>query len=155
MRCFFRFFLLVILALPVAAKPSSAKTKSVLTINIAYLVQEQSRPKTLSNLEPYVADKGEPGAELAIEDNNTTGKFTKQKFTLKKIIVPASGDQGGGKKDNPGKRKLELKRLWNRISPLIDNNSWLDVPPCIWEFKAAQSSAKANHISDSCRCAGF
>jgi ABC transporter substrate binding protein (PQQ-dependent alcohol dehydrogenase system) len=58
-------------------------------VNIAYVAQEQqSGPLTLSNLDPFVKNKGLPGAELAIKDNNTTGQFTGQEFVLNKFIVP-------------------------------------------------------------------
>ena len=46
------------------------------TINIAYLTQELTPPAALSNLDPFVKDKGVIGAELGITDNNTTGDFT-------------------------------------------------------------------------------
>lgn len=62
------------------------------TINIAYLTQEQEAPPALSNLDPFIVNKGEPGAELAADDNNTTGQFTGQHFVLKKFIVPVSGN---------------------------------------------------------------
>jgi ABC transporter substrate binding protein (PQQ-dependent alcohol dehydrogenase system) len=62
------------------------------TINIAYLTQEQEKPKALSNLDPFIANKGEPGAELAIDDNNTTGQFLKQRFVLKKFLIPVTGN---------------------------------------------------------------
>ncbi|MEQ1530154.1 MAG: ABC transporter substrate-binding protein [Methylococcales bacterium] len=64
------------------------------TITIAYLTQEQKIPPLLSNLDPFIQNKGQLGAELAISDNNTTGQFTGQKFVLKKFIVPESGDVG-------------------------------------------------------------
>jgi ABC transporter substrate binding protein (PQQ-dependent alcohol dehydrogenase system) len=69
-----------------------AYAKSGQTINIAYLTQEQHAPPAPSNLDPFVADKGAPGAELAMEDNNTTGQFTKQHFVLKQFIVPLAGN---------------------------------------------------------------
>jgi ABC transporter substrate binding protein (PQQ-dependent alcohol dehydrogenase system) len=62
------------------------------TINIAYLSQEQKVPPVLSNQDVFIKDKGVPGAELAIDDNNTTGQFTGQQFVLKKIIVPLNGN---------------------------------------------------------------
>jgi ABC transporter substrate binding protein (PQQ-dependent alcohol dehydrogenase system) len=62
------------------------------TVNIAYLVQEQKAPPPLSNLDPFIENKGVLGAELAIGDNNTTGQFTGQKFVLKKFIVPIGGN---------------------------------------------------------------
>ena len=67
-----------------------AKAKQV--INIAYLTQEQNVPPPLSNLDPIIKDKGIIGAELGINDNNTTGEFTGQQFNLKKFIVPLEGN---------------------------------------------------------------
>lgn len=67
-----------------------AEAKQV--INIAYLTQEQKVPPALSNLDPFIKNKGESGAELAIVDNNTTGQFTGQQFVLKKFIVPPDGN---------------------------------------------------------------
>lgn len=61
-------------------------------IAIAYLTQVQNTPPPLTILDPFIKDKGLPGAELAIKDNNTTGQFTSQKFVLKKFIVPVNGD---------------------------------------------------------------
>jgi ABC transporter substrate binding protein (PQQ-dependent alcohol dehydrogenase system) len=61
-------------------------------INIAYLTQQQKPPTILSNLDPFIDNEGEPGAELAIKDNNTTGQFTRQSFVLKKFIVPVEGN---------------------------------------------------------------
>ena len=62
------------------------------SINIAYLTQEQNPPASLSNLDPFIKEKGGIGAELGINDNNTTGEFTGQQFTLKKFIVPIDGN---------------------------------------------------------------
>lgn len=67
-----------------------AKAKQV--INIAYLTQEQNAPPPLSNLDPFIKNKGIIGAELGIDDNNTTGEFTGQQFNLKKLIVPLDGN---------------------------------------------------------------
>jgi len=66
---------------------ASAAAKQIITI--AYLSQELKVPPPLSNLDPFIKNKGVNGAELAIKDNNTTGQFTKQEFVLKKFIVPA------------------------------------------------------------------
>lgn len=67
-----------------------AEAKQV--INIAYLSQEQKAPPPLSNLDIFIKDKGILGAQLAVEDNNTTGQFTGQQFELKKFIVPLDGN---------------------------------------------------------------
>jgi len=73
-----------------AASLVDAEAKQV--INVAYLAQEQKAPPALSNLDPFIKNKGESGAELAIVDNNTTGQFTGQQFVLKKFIVPLDGN---------------------------------------------------------------
>ena len=67
-----------------------AKAKQA--VNIAYLTQEQNVPPPLSNLDPFIKNKGVAGAELGISDNNTTGEFTGQQFNLKKFIVPLEGN---------------------------------------------------------------
>ena len=63
-------------------------------IKIAYLYQERVVPAALSNLDPFIQNKGQLGAELAISDNNTTGQFTNQKYELNKVSVPVDGDIG-------------------------------------------------------------
>ncbi|WP_408631334.1 ABC transporter substrate-binding protein [Methylomonas rhizoryzae] len=62
------------------------------TIKIAYLSEEKDAPPALSNLDPFIQNKGLHGAELAIADNNTTGQFTGQHYELQKLIVPVGGD---------------------------------------------------------------
>ena len=69
-----------------------AYAKAKQAINIAYLTQEQNVPPPLSNLDPFIKNKGVIGAELGIDDNNTTGEFTGQQFNLKKFIVPLEGN---------------------------------------------------------------
>ncbi len=71
---------------------SVVHAKASQIINIAYLAQEQNVPLALSNLDSFIKNKGRAGAELAINDNNTTGQFTGQQFVLKKIIVPIEGN---------------------------------------------------------------
>lgn len=61
-------------------------------LRIGYL-KLQTKPKlALSNLDPIPENLGLDGLRLAIADNNTTGQFTGQKFSLKEIIVPADGN---------------------------------------------------------------
>lgn len=66
------------------------KTKQV--IKIVYFTQEQTVPVALSNLDAFIADKGLPGAQLAINDNNTTGQFLQQNYQLETVIVPLKAD---------------------------------------------------------------
>ncbi|MDD2759769.1 MAG: ABC transporter substrate-binding protein [Methylomonas sp.] len=61
-------------------------------VKIAYVFQEREAPPALSNLDAFIQNKGQLGAELAISDNNTTGQFTGQHYELKKIVVPIGGD---------------------------------------------------------------
>jgi len=63
-----------------------------LEIDIAYFTQQKKPPPPLSNLDPFIADKGIQGAQLAIRDNNATRQFTDQKFHLHKVVVPIDGD---------------------------------------------------------------
>lgn len=61
-------------------------------VKIAYLVQERQPPAVSLPLDEFVADPGVIGAELAISDNNTTGRFTGQQYELQKLVIPADGD---------------------------------------------------------------
>ncbi len=67
-------------------------TANPLSMTIAYLTQEKEIPPALSNLDPIISDKGLQGARLGVIDNNTTGRFTKQRFLLQEVIVPIDGD---------------------------------------------------------------
>lgn len=82
---------LLLIAPLTAALPAFAKGQPT-AVPIAYLTQEQEAPPPLSNMDPFIKNKGLPGAELAIEDNNTTGQFTGQQFVLKAFTVPLQGD---------------------------------------------------------------
>ncbi|RLA16441.1 MAG: branched-chain amino acid ABC transporter substrate-binding protein [Gammaproteobacteria bacterium] len=61
-------------------------------LEIVWLTQQKVAAAALSNLDSVPLDEGLQGAQLAIKDNNTTGRFTKQKFRLKAVRVPQSGN---------------------------------------------------------------
>ncbi len=61
-----------------AAKPVAGAEK----IGIVLLRELHERPPPLSLLDIPPADDGIAGAKLAIQDNNTTGRFMKQEFVL-------------------------------------------------------------------------
>jgi ABC transporter substrate binding protein (PQQ-dependent alcohol dehydrogenase system) len=61
-------------------------------IPIAYVSQVLERPPKLSNLDLPPPDEGIAGGQLSIRDNNTTGKFLEQEFSLKALSVPPDGD---------------------------------------------------------------
>jgi ABC transporter substrate binding protein (PQQ-dependent alcohol dehydrogenase system) len=68
-------------AIGVAALATSAAASEPVEIAIGYLGRA-SVSQTLSPVEQPAADDGPAGARLAIEDNNTTGKFLNQHFNL-------------------------------------------------------------------------
>jgi len=74
----------------IAINPVYAESPQI--IKISYLTQQQKPPAALSNLDVFIQHKGLMGAKIAVDDNNTTGQFTAQKFELKTIIVPVEGD---------------------------------------------------------------
>lgn len=89
-------FLLAIAAvfLPASAQSQTpdAATPSVREIKVGYLIQEVERPIPISRLDVPPPDEGIAGAKLADTDNNTTGRFIGQKFTLTAVTVPIGGD---------------------------------------------------------------
>ncbi len=94
-------FTLFLLAAPSAglteeAAPSGASrgepSGDVVTVPIGYLVQEVKRPLPISRLNLPPQDLGVAGAEIALKDNNTTGRFTRQQFVLDVERVPIGGD---------------------------------------------------------------
>lgn len=78
-----------------AAAERRAKTKQaadVQTIPILLVRQDRDRPPPLSLLSLRPDDDGLGGAKLAISDNNTTGRFLKQKFTLDAVQSDSPDD---------------------------------------------------------------
>lgn len=63
-----------------------------LNISIVYLEHETERRPVLSNLVTWPEDEGEMGAIVGTGDNNTTGKFLKQLYTLERTIVASEDD---------------------------------------------------------------
>lgn len=59
------------------------------TIRITYLSEQRPTVTALANLTPPPDNLGEAGAELGLADNNTTGKFLRQRFELTRLTVPA------------------------------------------------------------------
>jgi ABC transporter substrate binding protein (PQQ-dependent alcohol dehydrogenase system) len=60
-------------------------------VGIGYLRRAGTKP-TLSLIEQPAENDGVAGARLAIEDNNTTGKFLNQHFTLEEIRLKEGDD---------------------------------------------------------------
>lgn len=68
---------------------TAVKAADVTHIEIAYLAFEKPPSPVLSNVLPEPGDAGLAGAQLAIDDNNTTGKFLKQKYSLQSYSSPS------------------------------------------------------------------
>ena len=69
-----------------------ARAADPVEIRIGLLVQVVERPPKLSNLDIPPENEGLAGGQLSIKDNNTTGRFLGQKYTLKTVSVPPDGD---------------------------------------------------------------
>ncbi|MDB5502487.1 MAG: branched-chain amino acid transporter substrate-binding protein [Tardiphaga sp.] len=72
---------------------SAALKAEPVEIRIGYLGPAGIRP-SLSLVEQPAENDGVAGARLAIEDNNTTGRFTDQRFALDEIRLKDSDDAG-------------------------------------------------------------
>ena len=84
---------LVIGLLAVAAPAAAQDTPAdVTSISIAYITERVKELPPFSLVDQPTTDNGLMGARLGIEDDNTTGRFTKQKFTLDEAVVPIGGD---------------------------------------------------------------
>ncbi len=83
--------LLVGLVVGLSALGTSALAADPVEIGIGYLRRAGVKP-TLSLVEQPAANDGVAGARLAIEDNNTTGKFLNQHFTLEELRLKEGDD---------------------------------------------------------------
>jgi ABC transporter substrate binding protein (PQQ-dependent alcohol dehydrogenase system) len=83
--------LLVVVALPPAVSPAGEEA-----VQIGWLSRAVKRTLALSYLDQPPQDEGIQGARLGIADNDTTGHFTGQSFTLTEAIVPEDGDVDAG-----------------------------------------------------------
>ena len=79
-------------AVAVLAVPPAPVAQDSQSVVIAYLAQNAERPPKLSNLDLPPEDEGVQGGRLAIQDNNTTGRFLNQSFELIEVVVAPEGD---------------------------------------------------------------
>lgn len=80
------------LAATCAALLAIATPALALDVSVHYIKQEVDAPPTLSNLDPIPVDLGQKGAELALEDNTTTGRFLGHIYSLSTTVVAVDGD---------------------------------------------------------------
>jgi ABC transporter substrate binding protein (PQQ-dependent alcohol dehydrogenase system) len=83
--------LLVGVAVCLSVLVTGALAADPLEIGIGYLRRAGIKP-TLSIVEQPAGNDGMAGARLAIEDNNTTGKFLNQRFTLEEFRLKDGDD---------------------------------------------------------------
>jgi ABC transporter substrate binding protein (PQQ-dependent alcohol dehydrogenase system) len=65
-----------------AQTPSKTPAAATKKIRIVHIVVPFARPVPLSRIVTYPADEGIAGAQLGINDNHSTGRFTNQAFEL-------------------------------------------------------------------------
>jgi ABC transporter substrate binding protein (PQQ-dependent alcohol dehydrogenase system) len=88
----------VLAALCLLANPCAAQTQPPAAgpgageVHIGYLGVVVKRPPPEPYLDAIPADAGVAGARLGVDDDNTTGRFTGQKFVLEESEVPDGGD---------------------------------------------------------------
>ena len=73
------------------AAMSAVTAANALDVKIGYLGTTQ-KAETISLLQLPAANDGVAGARIAIDDDNTTGKFLKQSFSLQEILLKAQDD---------------------------------------------------------------
>ena len=79
-------------AFVIVAAPICAGAQETLEIPFVYLEKRVEHPPTLSNFDGIPEDRGLVGAELAIKDSNTTGKFLKHAYALTAQVVEPGED---------------------------------------------------------------
>jgi ABC transporter substrate binding protein (PQQ-dependent alcohol dehydrogenase system) len=82
----------ILIALAVAPGEARAGTQ---TVQIGWLSETMKRTLPLTYLDQPPEDEGIQGARLGLADNNTTGRFTGQSFTLIEHDVPQGGNVAG------------------------------------------------------------
>lgn len=77
---------------PVATPPAVALQPDHDRLALVYLGQKPEIQTTMPFFDPFIPDQGLQGARLAIRDNNTTGRFTRQHFELNETLLPPEAD---------------------------------------------------------------
>lgn len=72
--------------------PGASAAVAELPVPFVYLQQEREDPPVLSNLDPRPDDLGLAGAEVALADNQTTGRFMGHDYALEVVTVPLGED---------------------------------------------------------------
>ena len=69
--------------------PIMAATETTLSISVVYITREEAPVIPLSLLDAPVEEEGFLGAQLALNDNQTTGDFLGHKYELSELVIGA------------------------------------------------------------------
>jgi ABC transporter substrate binding protein (PQQ-dependent alcohol dehydrogenase system) len=72
-------------------------------VAIGYIGRQEPPREPLSFVEPVLEDEGLQGAQLALKDNQTTGRLLGQNFTLEEVIVEEDGDPAASARELLGR----------------------------------------------------
>jgi ABC transporter substrate binding protein (PQQ-dependent alcohol dehydrogenase system) len=112
MRAWRHFRLWLVILIVIAELTPAATRAGEQVVQIGWLSRAVKRTLPLSYLDQPPQDEGIQGARLGIADNNTTGHFTGQSFTLAEVIVPENGDVAASL------RELAAKGIWLIVTDL-------------------------------------
>lgn len=137
----------IALSAPFHASVLAAQQQDLATVAIAFLTQEVETPPKLSNLDPPASHDGAYGGQMAIKDNNTTGRFLKQHFEFREVVVPVDGDIVSSFKSliNAGYRHIVVRLPADQLVGLADLPEASNV--LIYNAGAANDSLR----NDDCR----
>lgn len=79
----------ILLLLPISS------VRAQVRVDVTYLHYATPPPPVLSNLDPIPEDRGTAGAQLALSDNATTGRFLGHGYSLTTVAVAQGGDLTG------------------------------------------------------------
>jgi ABC transporter substrate binding protein (PQQ-dependent alcohol dehydrogenase system) len=96
MRAWRHFRLWLVILIVIAELTPAATRAGEQVVQIGWLSQAVKRPLPLSYLDQPPQDEGIQGARLGVADNDTTGHFTGQSFTLTEAVVPEDSDITAG-----------------------------------------------------------
>jgi len=132
------------LALVLAGLPLAAQS---MTLEIGLLSREADESLPLTSLEPRIDDNAIAGAEQGIRDNNTTGRFTGQSFSLTPVVLTT----GEAPSDAFRAMYAEGTRLFLLNLPAADLLELADLPEAadslLFNVGAADDSLRV----DACR----
>src|SRR4029077_2684207 len=90
--------LILLYLLPLSGGALSARAADPAEVRIGYLHLVESKQQPISLLDEPNDDDGIAGARLGIEDNNGTGRFTNQHFSIEDLRVKPTDDAAASAK---------------------------------------------------------